>query len=390
MDAYIVSAKRSPIGKANKGALAMMRTDDLAAQVIRKLLDDLPSVEPSKIDDLIVGCAVPEAEQGMQIGRMISLLALPCSVSGMLLNRYCGSGLEAIHLAAARVAAGTADCVLAGGAESMSGQPMMGYRPSPNPTLVRAHPEYFLSMGMTAEELAVEDNISREEADKFALRSHQRALQAQEKALFEEEIVPIKVERTFFAEGKLQKENTLFATDEGPRKDTTIEALAALRPVFKQAGQVTAGNSSQTSDGAAFVMVCSEAFLKHHELRPIAQLRAYATAGVDPRIMGIGPVDAIPKALKQANLSISDMSQIEINEAFATQVLAVCKRLELPPEQINSQGGAIALGHPLGCTGAKLSVQILHALRRDKQKYGLVSACVGGGQGVAGIFECFV
>ena len=387
MNAYVVAAKRSPVGRARGGALAEMRSDDVAAQVIRKLLDELPSIDPAEIDDLIVGCAVPEAEQGMQMGRMIGLLALPVTVPGMLLNRYCGSGLEAIHLAAARVAAGTASCILAGGAESMSGQPMMGYRPAPNPGLVAAHPEYFLSMGMTAEELAVEDNISREEADAFALRSHERALKAQAEGLFTEELVPIKVERRFFAEGRLQSSCAVFSADEGPREDTSLEALTALRPVFKKGGQVTAGNSSQTSDGAAFVLICSEEFLKRHELQPVARLRAYATAGVDPRIMGIGPVAAIPKALRQAGLSLSDMSHVEINEAFATQVLAVCKRLDLSPEQINPQGGAIALGHPLGCTGAKLSVQLLHSLRRNEQQYGLVSACVGGGQGVAGIFE---
>ena len=387
MDAYIVAARRSPVAKANKGALSDLRSDELAAQVIRRLLADLSDFDPSCIDDLIVGCAVPEAEQGMQMGRMVALLALPLSVPGMLLNRYCGSGLEAVHLAAARIAAGTASCVLAGGAESMSGQPMMGYRPAPNPTLVAERPEYFLSMGMTAEELAKEDQISREESDAFALRSHRRAIQAQEQGVFDKQLVPIEVKRTAFARGQLQTSNTTFSTDEGPRSDTTMDALAALRPVFKAGGQVTAGNSSQTSDGAAFLLLCSESFLKKHGLQPIARLRAYAAAGVDPRIMGIGPVAAVPKALQQAGLSLDELSHIEINEAFAAQVLAVCKRLEIDPSSVNPHGGAIALGHPLGCTGAKLAVQLLYALRDKGQRYGMVTACVGGGQGVAGIFE---
>ncbi len=387
MDAYIVAAKRSPVAKANKGALAHMRSDDFAAQVIKGLLAGLPAFDPAEIDDLIVGCAVPEAEQGMQMGRMISLLSLPLGVSGMLLNRYCGSGLEAIHVGITRILAGTASCILAGGTESMSLLPMMGYRPAPNPALVATHPTYFLNMGLTAEELAKEDGITREQADAFALTSHQRACRVQAAGTFKAQIVPIEVSRTVFSAGQVHTSKQTFTADEGPRKDTTAEALAALRPVFKQNGQVTAGNSSQLSDGAAFLLICSEEIVKRYNLQPMAKLRAYATAGVDPRIMGIGPVAAIPKSLKQAGLVLADMEHIEVNEAFATQVLSVCKRLDIDPARINPEGGAIALGHPLGCTGAKLMVQLLHALQRNKQSYGMVSLCVGGGQGVSGIFE---
>ena len=387
MNAYIVAAKRSPVGKAQKGSLSSVRSDELAAQVIRHLLREVPELDPSCIDDLIVGCAVPEAAQGMQMGRTIALLSLPITVPGMVLNRYCGSGLEAIHLAAARIEASTADCLLAGGTESMSQVPMMGYRPSPSPVLVSAHPEYFINMGLTAEELAKEDHITREEADIFALRSHQRALEAQAEGLFSEQIVGIEVKSTRFIDDKLETETMVFDKDEGPRADTTLEALSALRPVFKLGGQVTAGNSSQTSDGAAFLLICSERFLRQHNLTPLARLRSYAVAGVEPRVMGIGPVGAIPRALEKAQLRLSDLSHIEINEAFATQVLAVCKRLDIDPLRVNPQGGAIALGHPLGCTGAKLSVHLIDSLHRRKEKYGMVSACVGGGQGVAGIFE---
>ena len=387
MDAYIVAAKRTAVGRAKRGTLAHVRSDDLAAEAIKGVLAERPDLDPAEIDDLIVGCAVPEAEQGMQMGRMISLLALPISVPGMIVNRYCGSGLEAINLAAARVSSGMAECLLVGGTESMSMVPMMGYRSAPNPGLIANHANYFLNMGLTAEEVAKENEITREDSDAFAYASHQRAIRALDSGAFEEQIAPVEVKRRVFAKGSVKEEKIVFSVDEGPRKDTSLEALARLRPVFKQNGQVTAGNSSQTSDGAAFLLVCSEKVLKRHGWTPLGRLCSYAVTGVDPRVMGIGPVAAIPKALKQANVSLSDMAHVEINEAFAAQVLAVCKQLDIAPDRVNPQGGGIALGHPLGCTGAKLAVQVLYALRKSGERYGLVSACVGGGQGVAGVFE---
>jgi acetyl-CoA acyltransferase len=388
MDAYIVAGFRSAIGKAKKGSFRFTRSDDLAADVIKHLVGSIPGFDSKRVDDLIVGNAIPEAEQGMQMGRMISLLSLPIEVPGMIVNRYCGSGIESINIASARIAAGMADCIIAGGTESMSMLPMMGWKTSLNYKITAENPDYYTSMGLTAEEVAKKYKISREDQDLFAYNSHQKALKAIEGGKFKEDIVPIKVEEVYLDENEKRhtKEFTV-ETDEGPRADTSIEALAKLRPVFSMGGTVTAGNSSQTSDGAAFVMVMSERMVKELNLEPIARLVSYAVAGVEPKIMGIGPVAAIPKALKLAGLTTSDIEQVELNEAFAAQALGVIGQLDLNPEIINVNGGAIALGHPLGCTGAKLSVQLFNEMKRRKQKYGIVSACVGGGQGVAGIYE---
>jgi len=388
MDAYIINGYRSAVGKSKKGGFRFYRPDDLAAVVIKHLVANTPGLEPKLVDDLIVGNAVPEAEQGMQMGRMISLLALGQDTPGFIINRYCGSGLEAIALALAKIKAGMADCIIAGGTESMSLVPMMGYKTALNWKIASETPSYYLSMGLTAEELAKEYSISREEADAFSLYSHQKALAAIGSGKFKEEIVPIQVEETYLDEkGKKKKRSFTVDTDEGPRADTSLEGLAALKPAFKLGGQVTAGNSSQTSDGAAFVVVMSERLMKSLGLDPIARMMSYSVAGVDPRIMGIGPKEAVPKAIKQAGLALNDIDLIELNEAFAAQGLAVMKSLDLDPAMVNVNGGAVALGHPLGCTGAKLSIQLFHELRRQKKKYGLVTACVGGGQGVAGIYE---
>jgi acetyl-CoA acyltransferase len=351
------------------------------------LTGSIEGFDPKLVDDLIVGCAVPEAEQGMQMGRMISLLALPQSVSGFIINRYCGSGLEAIALATAKVRSGMAECVIAGGAESMSMVPIMGYKTALNYKIASEHPEYYLGMGLTAEELASDYDIKREDADAFSANSHTKAIAAIKAGKFKDEIVPIEVEDVFIGkDGKKQTKKYTVDTDEGPRP-STAEGLSKLRPVFRANGQVTAGNSSQTSDGAAFVMVMSERLVKELKLEPIARLASYATAGVDPRIMGIGPKEAVPKALKQAGLSLGQIDQIELNEAFAAQSLAVMKSLDINPDIVNVNGGAVALGHPLGCTGAKLSIQLINEMRRRDQKYGMVTACVGGGQGVAGVIE---
>lgn len=388
MDAYIVAGFRSAVGKANRGVFRFTRPDDLAADVIKHLVNSIPDFDSTRVDDLIVGNAVPEAEQGLQMGRMISLLALPMEVPGMIVNRYCGSGLEAIAIASAKIRSGLAECIIAGGTESMSLVPIMGYKTALNWKIAENHPEYYLGMGLTAEEVAQENDISREDSDSFSFRSHQKAISAIKDGKFKDEIVPITVTETFVnPEGKKESREFIVDTDEGPRQDTSPEALAKLKPVFRQDGMVTAGNSSQTSDGAAFVMVMSEGMMKEYHLEPIARLISYAAAGVDPRIMGIGPVAAVPKSLKQADLKLSDIQQVELNEAFAPQALAVIKRLDLDPEIVNPNGGAIALGHPLGCTGAKLSIQLFNEMRRRKQKYGIVTACVGGGQGVAGIYE---
>ena len=388
MDAYIVAGFRSAVGKAKKGSFRFTRSDDLAADVIKYLVGTIKGFDPKRVDDLIVGNAIPEAEQGMQMGRMISLLSLPMEVPGMIVNRYCGSGIEAINIASARITAGMADCIIAGGTESMSMVPMMGWKTGLNYKISTETPDYYTSMGLTAEEVAKKYNISREGQDEFAYNSHMKALKAIEGGIFKDDIVPIKVEEVYLDEnGKRQKREFTVDTDEGPRADTSIEALARLRPVFSMGGTVTAGNSSQTSDGAAFVMVMSERMVKELNLEPIARLVSYAVAGVEPRIMGIGPVAAVPKALKLAGLKQSDIEQIELNEAFAAQALGVIGQLDLNPEIVNVNGGAIALGHPLGCTGAKLTVQLLNEMKRRKQKYGIVTACVGGGQGVAGIYE---
>ena len=388
MNAYIVAGYRTAVGKAKKGGFRFTRPDDLAADVIKHLVASVPGFDAKRVDDLIVGNAVPEAEQGMQMGRMISLLALPLEVPGMIVNRYCGSGLEAIHIAAARIHAGTADCIIAGGTESMSMVPMMGYKTALNWKIAQSTPEYYLSMGLTAEEISKDYDITREDADQYSYNSHQKAVKAIKEGRFKEEIVPINVHETYVdANGHKKERDFVVDTDEGPREDTSMEVLAKLKPVFRLGGRVTAGNSSQTSDGAAFVMVMSEKMVKEHNLKPIARMVSYAAAGVEPRIMGIGPVAAVPKALKQAGLKLSDVDLIELNEAFAAQALAVAKNLDMDMDKLNVNGGAVALGHPLGCTGAKLSIQIFNELRRRNKKYGMVTACVGGGQGVAGIFE---
>ncbi|UCS94585.1 acetyl-CoA C-acyltransferase [Echinicola marina] len=388
MEAYIVNGYRTAVGKAKKGGFRFYRPDDLATDVIKHLLAQTPGLEPSRVEDLIVGNAVPEAEQGMQMGRMISLMALGKVVPGFIINRYCGSGLEAIALATAKIKSGMADCIIAGGTESMSMVPMMGYKTSLNWKIAQEQPDYYLSMGLTAEELAKDYDISREDSDQFAVSSHERAISAIKEGRFKDEIVPIQVEETYVDEsGKRKKRTYTVDTDEGPRPGTNMDVLSKLKPAFKQGGQVTAGNSSQTSDGASFALVMSERMVKELNLEPVARLASYSVAGVDPRIMGIGPKEAVPKALKQAGLSLNDISLVELNEAFAAQALAVIRSLDMDPEMVNVNGGAVALGHPLGCTGAKLTVQMINELRRRKQKYGMVTACVGGGQGVAGVVE---
>jgi len=388
MEAYIVKGFRSAVGKSKRGGFRFTRPDDLAADVIKHLVNDIPALDPKRIDDLIVGNAIPEAEQGMQMGRMISLLALPMEVPGLIVNRYCGSGLETIAMATAKIKAGMAECIIAGGTESMSLVPMMGYKTALNWKIAEQNPEYYLSMGITAEEIAKDFGITREQADQFSVDSHTKAIAAIKDGKFKDEIVPVTVSETFVnPKGKKETREYLVDTDEGPRPGTSMEGLSKLRPAFRMGGMVTAGNSSQTSDGAAFVMVMSEKMVKELNLEPIARLVTYAAAGVDPRIMGIGPVAAIPKALKQAGLKLGDIEQFELNEAFATQALAVIKEAGLNPDLVNVNGGAVALGHPLGCTGAKLSIQLINEMRRRKQKYGVVSACVGGGQGVAGVYE---
>ena len=388
MDAYIVAGYRTAVTRAKKGGFRFTRPDDLAADVIKHLVASVEGLDPKRVDDLVVGNAVPEAEQGMQMGRMISLLSLPIEVPGTVVNRYCGSGLEAISIAAAKVHAGQADCIVAGGTESMTMVPIMGYKTALNYRLATEHPDYYLSMGLTAEQVAKDFKISREDADAFALQSHQRALAAQDAGKFDDEIVPITVKETYVdASGKRKQREFVVNKDEGPRRATSIEALAKLRPVFAQGGSVTAGNSSPTNDGASFVMVMSEKMVNELNLKPIARMVSYSAAGVHPRIMGIGPVEAVPRALKRAGLTLNDIDLIELNEAFGAQSLAVINELGLDQAKVNVNGGAIALGHPLGCTGAKLSVQLFNEMRRRGNKYGMVTACVGGGQGVAGIYE---
>ena len=379
---------RTAVGKAKRGGFRFTRPDDLAADVIKYLISSVPGLDPHTIDDLVVGNAVPEAEQGMQMGRMISLLSLPIEVPGMIINRYCGSGLEAINIASARIHAGMADIIIAGGTESMSLVPVMGWKTALNYKIATEHPQYYTSMGLTAEEVATDFNVTREDMDQFSYNSHMKAIAAIEQGKFKDEIVPIEIEETYLDQaGKKQARKFVVDTDEGPRPDTNLEALAKLKPVFAQGGKVTAGNSSQTSDGASFVLVMSEQKVKELNLKPIARLVSYVAAGVDPRIMGIGPVAAVPKALAKAGLQQDDIDLIELNEAFAAQSLAVIDKLALDPDKVNVNGGAIALGHPLGCSGAKLSVQLFNELKRRGQKYGMVTACVGGGQGVAGIYE---
>lgn len=388
MEAYIVNGYRSAVGKAKKGGFRFYRPDDLASDVIKHLVANTPGLEAKMVDDLIVGNAVPEAEQGMQMGRMISLLALGIENPGFIVNRYCGSGIEAIALAVGKVKAGMADCIIAGGTESMSMVPMMGYKTVLNYKIATEHPSYYISMGLTAEELAKEYEITREESDAFSVKSHEKAIAAIAAGKFKDEIVPVEVEETYLDEkGKKKTRKYVVDTDEGPRPGTTMDVLSSLKPAFKNGGQVTAGNSSQTSDGAAFVVVMSERMVKELNIEPVARMMSYSAAGVDPRIMGIGPKEAVPKVLKQAGLTLNDIDLIELNEAFAAQGLSVIKALDLNPDIVNVNGGAVALGHPLGCTGAKLSIQMFNELRRQNKKYGLVTACVGGGQGVAGVYE---
>jgi acetyl-CoA acetyltransferase family protein len=386
-EAYIVAGFRTAVGKAKKGGFRFFRSDDLAVEVIKHLLKSVPQLDPHRVDDLIVGNAVPEAEQGLQIGRMIALQCLPIEVPGATVNRYCASGVDTIATAIARIRSGMANCIIAGGTESMSMVPTTGWKLSPNYKIAAEHPEYYLSMGLTAEEVAKDYKISREDQDEFSYQSHMKAISAIQKGYFKDEIVPIEVEETYIESGKKKSRKFIVDTDEGPRQDTTLQALAKLKPVFAANGTVTAGNSSQTSDGAAFVIVMSEDMMKELNLKPIARMVSYALAGVDPRVMGIGPVAAVPKALNMAGMKLEDLDLIELNEAFASQSLAVVRELGINKEILNVNGGAIALGHPLGCTGAKLTVQILNELRRRKKKYGLVTACVGGGQGVAAIYE---
>jgi len=386
-EAYIVAGFRSAVGKAKKGGFRFYRPDDLGAEVIKHLMKSVPQLDPKRIDDVIVGNAFPEAEQGLQVGRMISLLSLPIETPGSTVNRFCASGIETIATAVSRIQTGMMDCIIAGGIESMSMVPMTGWKLAPNYMIAKNNPNYYLGMGLTAEELAKDFRISREEQDLFSFNSHKKAVNAIKNGYFKDQIVPIEVEQVYVEGNKKKTKKFIVDTDEGPRADTTLEALAKLRPVFADKGTVTAGNSSQTSDGAAFVLVMSEEMVKELNLKPIARLITYTVAGVDPRIMGVGPVAAVPKALKKAGMKLNDIELIELNEAFAVQSLTVIRELKLNEEIVNVNGGAVALGHPLGCTGAKLTVQILNEMKRRKNKYGMVTACVGGGQGVAGIFE---
>jgi len=388
--AYIVSGFRTSVGKAPKGVFRFKRPDELAAETIEHMMAQLPDFDKKRIDDVMVGNAMPEAEQGLNVGRLISLMGLKVTdVPGVTVNRYCASGLETIGMATAKIQSGMADCIIAGGAESMSFIPMGGYKPTPDYTLAKeGHEDYYWGMGLTAEAVAKQFNVSREDQDEFAFHSHQKALKAQAEGKFDKQIVPITVEQTFINEkGKKETKSYTVTKDEGPRADTKIAALGNLKPVFAADGSVTAGNSSQMSDGAAFVLIMNEEMVKESGITPIARLVNFASAGVEPRIMGIGPVQAIPKALKQAGLTLNDIDLIELNEAFASQSLAVIRELGLNPEIVNVNGGAIALGHPLGCTGAKLSVQLFEEMRLRKNKYGIVSMCVGTGQGSAGIYE---
>lgn len=385
--AYIVAGYRTAVGKAPRGKFRFYRPDDLAVDVIRGLLASVPELDPALVDDVIVGNAVPEAEQGLQVGRMIALRAIGEHTPGVTVNRYCASGLETIAIAHAKISQGMADCIIAGGTESMSLVPTSGWKTVPNYEVAREHPDYYLGMGLTAEAVAREYHISREEQDAFAYRSHQKALRAIDEGYFKSGILPIEVEEVYTEEGKRKTRTYTVDTDEGPRADTSPEALARLKPVFAAKGTVTAGNSSQTSDGAAFVIVMGEALMHQLGLVPIGRLVSAAVAGVHPRIMGVGPVEAVPKALKRAGMSLDDIDLIELNEAFASQSVAVIRELGLDPDKVNVNGGAIALGHPLGCTGCKLTVQILNDLKRLDKKYGIVTACVGGGQGIAGIIE---
>tara|TARA_R110001592_G_scaffold243783_1_gene504874 strand:+ start:117263 stop:118438 length:1176 start_codon:yes stop_codon:yes gene_type:complete len=389
MNAYIVAAKRTAVGKAPKGKFRFTRPDNLAGTLIQEIMKTMPQLDKNRIDDVIVGNAMPEAEQGMNIGRLISLMGLDTvKVPGVTVNRWCASGLETIAMASAKINAGMADCIIAGGVESMSYVPMGGYKVVPSYELAKAHADYYNNMGLTAEAVAHEYNISRADQDQFGFESHMKALKAIETGRFKDDIQPIEVEEIYLDENEKRQVRTYTVdTDEGPRLGTSVESMAKLRPVFAAKGSVTAGNSSQMSDGAAFVMVMSEKMMNELGLKPIARLVNYQVVGVEPRLMGIGPVDAIPKVLKASGLSKNDIDLIELNEAFASQSLAVIRTLDLDPAKVNVNGGAIAMGHPLGCTGAKLSVQLFNELKKRDQKYGMVTMCVGEGQGAAGIYE---
>ena len=390
-EAYIVAGYRTAVGKSKKGMLRFFRPDDLAVEVIKGLVASVPQLEASRIDDVIVGNAVPEAEQGLQFGRMIAAKALGIDVAGITINRYCASGLESIAMATAKIRTGMADCIIAGGTESMSMVPTAGWKTVPSYAIAKDEPDYYLSMGLTAEAVSKEFNVNREDQDVFAYNSHRKAMNAITNGYFKGGILPITVEETYLNEkNKKAVRSFVVDTDEGVRADTSIEALAKLKPAFALGGSVTAGNSSQTSDGAAFVIVMSERMVNELGLKPIGRLVNCAVAGVHPRIMGIGPVAAVPKVLKQANMSLEDIDLVELNEAFASQSLAVIRELGLNPDIVNINGGAIALGHPLGCTGCKLTIQLLQDMKRLNKKYGLVTACVGGGQGIAGIIENIV
>lgn len=387
-EAYIVAGYRTAIGKSKKGGFRFTRPDDLAITVIQGLLASVPQLDPKQVDDVIVGNAVPEAEQGLQVGRIIAARAVGIHAPGITINRYCASGLESIAMATAKIRTGMAECIIAGGVESMSMVPTAGWKTSPSYNIAADEPDYYLNMGLTAEAVANEYNVSRVDQDEFSYHSHRKAAHAIQSGFFKDGILPVTVEEVYLDDrGKKQKRSFVVDTDEGVRADTTVEVLSKLKPVFAQGGTVTAGNSSQTSDGAAFVIVMGERMINALGLKPIARLVSAASAGVHPRIMGIGPVEALPKVLKQAGMQLSDIDLIELNEAFASQSLAVIRELNLNPDIVNINGGAIALGHPLGCTGCKLTIQITHDMKRLKKKYGIVTACVGGGQGIAGIIE---
>ena len=387
-EAYIVAGFRTAVAKSKRGGFRFYRPDDLAVDVIKGLMSSVPQLESKRVDDVIVGNAVPEAEQGLQVGRIIAARALGFDVPGMTVNRYCASGLETISIATAKIRMGMADCIVAGGVESMSLVPTAGWKPVPAYSIAKDEPDYYLNMGLTAEAVAKEFNVNRNEQDEFSYHSHQKAINATKEGFFKNGILPINVEEVYLDEnGKKQKRNYIVDTDEGPRADTSLQALAKLKPAFAAGGCVTAGNSSQTSDGAAFVIVMSEKMVNELKLKPIGRLVACASAGVHPRIMGIGPVAAIPKVMKLSGMNLSQIDLIELNEAFASQSLAVIREAGLNSEIVNINGGAIALGHPLGCTGCKLTIQILNDMKRLNKKYGMVTACVGGGQGIAGVIE---
>jgi len=387
MEAYIIAGSRTAIGKAKRGGFRFTTPVDLAYYAITDLLKKVPALDPKRVDDVIVGNAVPEAEQGLQMARWVAVRSLPVEVPGVTVNRYCGSGVEVIALATAKIKAGMADVIIAGGTESMSLVPTVGYKTVPNYEIAKDHPDYYIGMGLTAENVATKYVITREQADEFSVSSHKKAMAAIESGKFAADIVPVEIEEVYYDNGKKKSRKFTVSQDEGPRADTSMEGLGKLKPAFKNGGQVTAGNSSQTSDAAAFVLVVSERVVKELNLQPIARMVTSASVGVDPTIMGIGPVAAIPKALKQAGLKLNDIELIELNEAFAAQSLAVIKEAQLNTDIINVNGGAVALGHPLGASGTYLFQKLIGEMQRRKNKYGMVSACIGGGQGIAGVFE---